>query len=851
MKLKRKNLKYIVKYVISWGLLLAIAFNLPLLSVFADVGENSSDIESAYNMHQYHEGIVDGGVYYLRNAGNNGYLTADNGSASMFTTLSTSTLTYATHQQFRMEYMGSDIYRIVARHTEGSADMNAVDGKMYICAEWRESGDLISIYGVSEFWGGYRLESLGDNKFIILTEASGFTCAVTINTSNSNQLIQKTYNSMTAAEKQYAQWFFENADSTEYSSYSKFYIRNDTYDVYLDASAPSLFVLQAAPFSGAEAQQWKQTNTSINDRYFLSPMRNLYYYIGTYNNDIRLSLITHNEAESYRQHLELEYAGLNNKGQSKYRIAIYMCDGSGNLTSKKYLNMGSLVEGSNDTYEIVYSNKTSGNDVWVFEATKLNVENPNPLTLNQWSSNSMFRSQGNVCWFKIPVNKTARYKVELSGNNVVIGSIQGVTPMTELNRKTYNGLKIVDVFLYNLNIDSSNFYYIPVVYTGTNSNTNISFQIRVRQLSFVGHSDDDCGGPNGNLYMSGDMDAIQDSLLDMNFHFTHNREITATQALSSTDLLTGYSDFNVEIFAYAGHGSPGQLIYEIAYGTNGSDDVLDLFNSSSLPDDMSNCELVVWNCCYSALDEPDNDPDGDGVVRNSMTRESIKRDARTVIGFSAAISNSCARYFIDSLFEELSKGYTVQRATINAKASLLNWADYQAAGTTEKALILVEHMQIWGDPDNIIFPREEIDTNLIASANDITMESVAVFNRSEYTLMLDSPASGIKKYVKMIDGIPTDDYYIEFYDSGKLVKTYKSRNMLTEAEVLKGTIDLAQVFEVKSNTQLQNIGIETLVFTHVNGELCLLRQEVTVPAGHCACEAEYVFYNAKTNEVIS
>lgn len=843
MKLKKKTVNCIGKYVVCLVLLCSFLINILLLSAWA-VDEIPVASNSAYDMHEYQEGIVDGGLYYLHNVGNGGYLTVDNGSADLFATLSTAPLNNAAHQKFCIEYMGSSIYRMWPQHAQGLNDPYANNGKMYLCAEWRESGDLISLYGVTQFWGGYRLEALGDNKFIIFTEASGFTCAVTIDASNSNQLIQKTYNSMTPSEKLYAQWVFETADVAQYSSYSKFYVRNIANNAYLDVSDPSRNTVCAAPFSGAEAQQWKKTNAPVEDRYYLSPMNDLYDYLGVGNDKVYTGMLEYEETEKHRQHLELEFFGYVD-GSPAYRIVVYVRDGSGNLSIKKYLNVGSLAEGSANTYEVTYSDSTGRSSLWVFEQILTETGNPVVLTLNQWHTSTMVASEGTTRLFAIAIDKTARYKVELSGTNVAIGTIQGPISVTELERKTYNGLQILDVFVYSTSLESVDVYYVPVVYTGDGGEENVAFQVRVRQLSFVGHSNDDSSDNTEILYFHEHIDVAEDSLEEMNYKVTHRQEIKKSQAVFKTDPLTGYKDFNADIFAYTGHGTEGAALYdefELESSSSGSTILL----STQLPQDMSNCQLAVWLCCKSASD----------TTISSMARASVENGAKTAIGFSSGIYNDCTEMFFDRFCYYLTQGVTVQRATINARTDLLNWAeriaaDYPLENVPEKAGEMVESMRIFGDANNVIFPRQELNSISTTNANLTTSEHARLLNRAAYTLIVDDLDSGIKRYVRMINGIPTDDYFVEFYEGNTLVQIYKSQHTLTDEEVTTANAKVAEMIAINSTSQaVGNADEAEFLFIRINGELQLLRKEVVHAEECCTCEEEYVFYDAITNEVI-
>ena len=361
MKIKKRTWKRTLKYFICIVLLFSLLGNLSLMAVGA-ITENETQTTSnsgSDGSHEYHGNVIDGALYYLLNVGTHQYLTVDNGSPELFTTLSTAPLKNATHQQFRMEYMGSDTYRIVPRHTEGSSDPNAIDGKMYICPEWYDSGEIVSIYAISQFWGGFRLQRIGENKYILLTEASDFTCALTVDTANPNRVIHKTYSSMTVAEKLYAQWCFYSA-SSQYESYNKYYIRAWNTKLYLEAPDVATPTLQAAPFNGTEAQQWKQTQAPVDNSYYLSPLNCLYNYMSNYDNEVVATYIERYSDPSY-QHLSVEHVLDEPNGTKIYRIGVTV----NNVT--KYLGIGGYAEGSTQAYELVWTNSPEAYVPWTFE----------------------------------------------------------------------------------------------------------------------------------------------------------------------------------------------------------------------------------------------------------------------------------------------------------------------------------------------------------------------------------------------------------------------------------------------------------------------------------------------------
>ena len=113
-----------------------------------------------------------------------------------------------------------------------------------------------------------------------------------------------------------------------------------------------------------------------------------------------------------------------------------------------------------------------------------------------------------------------------------------------------------------------------------------------------------------------------------------------------------------------------------------------------------------------------------------------------------------------------------------------------------------------------------------------TSESTILFNRESYTLVSNNVSAGIKRYVKMINGIPTDDYFVEFYEGNTLIKSYKSFNTLSTEEETAANAQLVQMIASKSTTQAESNSDESeLMFIHINDEFRLVREEIILAEG--------------------
>ena len=792
-----------LKYLVSFVLLLSLFSNLPLISAGAVTEAESSN---SFDKHEYHEGVVDGALYNLRCVGNNQYLTVNNAGTSIFTTLSTAALTNATHQQFRMEYMGSNLYRIVPRHTEGTTDRNAVDGRMYLSAEWYDSGELVSVYPISDFWGCYRLERISEDKYVIYTEASDFTCALTIDTANSNRLIHKTYSSMSEAEKQYAQWTFNSANAIEYDSYSKYYIRNGYQRVYLDVSGISTYLIKAAPFNGTEAQQWKQTSTDVSGGYYLSSMNDLFDYICIMDGSVRLGKKKPTSGDN-SQLLELEYMGDMTNGAPTFNIAITVNG------EKKYLNLGNFVEGSTDTYEIVYENDPVANDYWVFEEALHDYHDIQALTLNTTFTHTK-TSLGEVPIWMLPPDSSVtyglKYKITLTSTAPVYMNI-------------YTGINNDDP-AHQYTLDPTYGHYVKDVIVEPNkpcyifvkslNNEAFTYQIKAEPYVVVYHSYDQFEA----IYW----DVIPPSQ-DMGWRYENYTYMTVERAERETNEL-GDRHFNSYVFIYYGHGGPGYALYQ---NYNNIDEEANVLWADELPD-MSKCQLAIWSACNSAAWDQYGD---------SMLTKSLENGAKCVIGWHGSPIFEDSEKFLNSLMQKIANGSSILWA--------INAAIDTTQNTYEKVETIIDSLAVGGDMQQVLHPQYYEDDDLYTMSVAATTNA---FNRSEYTLTAENESIGAKLYSKLLNGIPTDDYFVEFYHDGVLQCVKKSAYTLTDSEM---QILSAQASAVLSNRA--NLNAEDLSYTFVDGEWHLMEaREVVVMHGDHACtQVQYVDLTTTGGELYS
>ena len=233
-------------------------------------------------------------------------------------------------------------------------------------------------------------------------------------------------------------------------------------------------------------------------------------------------------------------------------------------------------------------------------------------------------------------------------------------------------------------------YFIPVEFTGINTgSTSQAFTVRIRQLTFVGHSNDD----PGELTASPAIWSIENDVINQNYNVVHKEDMTVVRANTETSSITGYRDFNAEIFIYVGHGTPGFVCYD------GSDEDSYL-EAESLPD-MSNCELAIWGCCWSNTSEgEDNWISFD--TGDSLADISLERGAQVVIAWDIQVYNLYLMNYLNVLFEQLAQGQTVAMASSIALQRLqdrIGEYDFEA----DRVNAFIEATKLYGNGNQILF----------------------------------------------------------------------------------------------------------------------------------------------------
>lgn len=777
---------------------LCLALLLPTLLLSVQAEEPTAQpysagtgLTTATRSHSYDDCVVDGGIYYLRNVYTGQYLDVDNAASADWTQVSTYTFHGGANQQFKFIYMGRGLYEIIPMHAGTRLHIYS-DHELVIHAQNRNTEQK------------FRLQMVGNGVGVIYSQHGNFTRTLTWDQSNPNSVANKIYADL--ADKTQAQWVFERVNSDTCDSYAAFYIRNVAKNLYLDVHNEETvagMVVHGYSFLAQANQEWKLVSYSDGGCCLQTSLQR----------DMALDyrgghLTIHPDNNPSTQRFYISFEGFEEgTGRSLYRIGMEINGGM------QYLTMRSQPDYATVHYYVEWS--ADATDLWAFEPVIVDAKDPRMLTLNTAASSSITAGYNELKYYTYRPTKTAYYKIEFIATSCFLESpASQVEETCEWDRYTRFNKCIVAVFM-----QANMVYYFPIRFSGVAGSEAGTYTIKIRETVFTGHSHYDFVN---DIDMDADIVAIRDDCSAMGMSVVHKTYMTVARAKVETYPGTGYRDFDSDIFVYSGHGQQGCATYD---GSNRSSS----FDADDLPD-MSNCELVIWDCCQSA----------NKYFGSSLVSVSIERGAETVIGWRNTIDANDTLPYITQLFEGLCDGMNVKAASDAA----LSLDDIDQSSQVVKSIV------IEGNIYNVLFDAGSNVSYLAAAAETTTVKNVgtSIINRCEYTLYAENLELGIKLYSRMIHGIPSDDYFIEFYTNGVLTDIKKSHFTMDDA-------DIKSANEQYSQSDMQNINIlgnngqkeaAEYQFRCVNNKLTLVEKRVMPNDG----TGRVVFYNVITGEAV-
>lgn len=696
--------------------------------------------------------IFDGAIYYLRNAANGTYMDVDNEETESGTNISTYQFHGKPNQQFRLHYIGKNLYEL--------NPMNSPT--MCVRAAEYADGTNVDMHYSSNTRTRFRVTPLGGGKYTLCSESRNFTDAICFDTARPNNVVQKNYANL--GNKEYAQWYLERASSTQ-DTYERFYFRNVNTGLYLDAeqfATTNGTIIHARTFLGQENGQFRKIYDSTTDAYKFVPMHytNTALYVSSTAN---LQLYG---SKSVNSRFRLEAIGTDSVGQTTYRIRT-SCS---NYT--EYLNIGDPMERYPGFYYV--KSGTDENDLWVFERALFNDPDTRHLDTNVSFQTTITPYHTTVLTHQ--TTSASRFKFEVFnsvGASLTVSIYDNLTATQPAFCRTITStstLEVIDVFLA-----PKHTYYCTIT---NNSNGTYTFPVRVRQFMATYHSNNqnDLTANEGIANLLGYSNR-------MNWYVDNKPNMTVDRAKQETNPITGERDFNSEIFIYSGHGYTGGLSYEGG---------LSAFLAKDLPN-MSNCELAIFGSCDSAAST---------LLQKSMVQQSLKNGAKSAIGWSKSIGNPESNSYLYRFLDALRSGYTIW------DASQFATEDPQFTETNT----IISSLVVDGDTTRCLFPLSEINATNVNTA-ECFIQNSAILSKDKYTLVAYNKNCGVKLYTRMINGIPSDDFYMDYFDSnGNHTRSWKSPNTLSEK--MFEALETANAISVNQKTETEKA---CLVYSCKNG----------------------------------
>lgn len=731
---------------------LAMAF--PQESLTESANQENPVIQTKANSiasSQKHEpvpGIYDGAIYFLRNAANNTYMDVDNEGTASGTNISTYQFHGKLNQQFKFRYLGNEQFELIPMGSPGTV-VRAVD---------TSTGTNIAIDATRSADTRFKVTLVEDGKYVLYSSSHNFTDAVGFDTVRPNNVLQQNYNNY--ANKEHAHWYLECMDTNVYDNYEKYFIRNVRTGLYLDIverGETDGTIAHARSLIGSENTQFRKFYCEEENAYQIAPVHNPQLRL-TFNVNNQLVLC---KEGTNNQYFKEEAIGTDDLGRNTYRIVPSV----GGYVH--YLNMGDAM-GEDPTYRYVTFGGDS-DDLWVLEPVYFDAIEVYRLEIGEQKQTGV-AGNGNKTVLLFQSTRLSRYKLEINSEFLypisiaVYDNFTGAEPAFCFPNDEHAFTTIYDVCF-----ERGHIYYIEIESLGE---AYSPFSIRLRQFAATYHSNN-----QSDLTSDEGIEALTAYSNWMNWYVTKKAGMTSARAKSEIIPYIGERDFNSEIFIYSGHGNPGILGYE------GSSP---FFTSLDLPD-MSQCELAIFAACHSATAT---------AALKSIVQQSIDNGAKSVIGWKTEIDDEDSNTFLYKFLHALYYGDTVTEAKNHAtQSSKFNYA-----------IAIVNGIVLAGDASNRLFPR-----NVSSSTNSSLAEIAAnnLYQRENYTLVAYN--CGIKLYTRMINGIPSDDFYMDYFDSnGNYIESWKSPNTLSEELIVELEATNAALVNQK-NTE------EKLVYTYENG----------------------------------
>lgn len=756
------------------------------------------------NRHEYTPGLYDGGVYTLRNYVTGEYLSVQNGATSEFSQLTTTTSFFNQYSRFKFDYLGAGLYRFAPLSSP----------QYYVTLNGTQASAGLKISSSYDTMGEFKIQYAGDGLYRIYAKVTNFETVLCSGITG-----KATHNNLNDV----AEYYWNNTlwelvpYSLTYNAYEKVEFRHETTGRYLNVwgeyTADGSLVY-ATKYHATENEQFQMHATDTEGEYYFIPTHRTTTYLVATNN---LSISTTQNLST--QSFQLLFVELDDNGYPLYQISA-MVNGV-----RKYLNMGTQVPGRELEYYAVFGDDET--QFWALETVGFDYHDMRTLEINQTHQKEFWSVDEKAVYTLKNTELDYPIQYRITVTSPWADMMVNVYADENLTIPTYHYVESNTMNEYVLNVVlEPNVNYYCCLY---NEDEDIAYYyITVSEaMSIAYHSCDSFHIiANGAKLLTN----------EMGWRNSHKFDLTTEDALSSNNI----SDFNSDVFFYTGHGNPGEVTYRHA----------SLYEESLLSPDlptMSNCKLAFWGACNSATayehwlwsDYP------------SMVQQSISNGADVAIGWTEIINSTALEWFSEKLFYHIKNGASISNAVqlaileINTDETLVwppdeyEWPDDEEQGAPtlyEAAKNVVDSYYVMGNHNLVLHPVQN-PTNNISSVQ--TMTTPINYDKAEYTLVAENDMAGIKMYSRLINGISSDDYFLEFYSDGELTYTWKSSALIENTN----TQDMMS----QSNTFLalsENSNPENFHYRYVDGEWQLFEKSIAVKDGSsCDCQHGISYHN--------
>ena len=691
-------------------------------------------IASTSDYKYYTYGIVDGGIYKIKNVSTGLYMNVSSNTSNTLVKLASSSSSDS--QKFYVKYLGSNRYQI---EPIGS---NLV--KLKVSSP--DSGSSVVLYTNNNTSPSqrFRILAVNSSQYNIFSTKTNYETALHSKWDSTNGYYVAHTNVSDLTSNQ-MKWEFEKVDTT-CDIYNTYFLRDYNTGLYItlpEQTNNTQIILNE--FTGREEQRFKQYNSGA-----------FYTFIPMSKTD-----------------LALEY-------DSSYNLVVNKYDGDSNQKFKKS-NQGSYIRLYVTIGDVTYYvSKDSNNNVFLSsnysDSIKIVLENALFETAYNYRNYedhvivNTITEYGAFHLYNVRPDHNGEYTFfinKLSGNMSLSlfdasGNSVNMNETTSNNIKTYRAYLEKDCIYYvktlkEASVNVEYYYYcMPdlVVYLhGMNTSFRDGHPNRYDARTYFSI-------PASNLLNSYNYyDPIINTESDMTSSFVRN-----------VDPLTGIVPLQAPIYIFRGHGGASsnestKVIYST--GTNSSAgsetklygyDLYDLSNDIILQS-MSGNKLSIWAGCKTASEA------------NNIAFASYAAGSLCSIGFGLSIGTDATNRFTINLMEEIENGYNISDAVDRAHSGISFWFSNLGSAT------------FYGDYTQVLKPSVPSQFNNRNSNNNTNQEfDISMLNG--YTYMYENNRGTLRRYVKFINGYETDDYIDVYYDGDNNIKGYFKSNSTYDSKNL-------------------------------------------------------------------